>query len=66
MLRRFPGNNGTRKPGPSLQELIDEREAVEETMKRATEEGRPQEVTVGQERFIVTDPGRVGREIKPA
>lgn len=66
MLRRFLGNNGTRERGPSLQVLTDEREAVEEAMEKATETGEPQIVTVGKERFIVKDPGRVGREIEPA
>ena len=65
MLRRFLGNNGTREYGPSLQVLTDERKAVEEAMARATEEGEPQVVNVGRERFVVTDPGYIGREVKP-
>lgn len=46
-------------------ELTDEREAVESAMIKATENGTPQTVTVGRERFVVADPGRAGREIKP-
>ena len=66
MLRRFLGNNGTRERGPSLQVLTDECRAVEEAMEMATETGEPQVVTVDKEKFIVKDPGRVGREIEPA
>ena len=66
MLRRFLGNNGTRERGPSLQVLRDERKAVEEAMAGVTETGEPQTVTVNKEKFIVKDPGRIGREIEPA
>ena len=62
---RFLGNNGTRERGPSLQVLSDEREALLRAMEKTTETGEPQVVTVDKEKFIVKDPGRVGREIKP-
>lgn len=66
MLRRFLGKNGTRERGPSLQVLTDEREALLKAMEKATEEGESEVVIVGKERFIVRDPGRVGREVEPA
>lgn len=44
--------------------LTKEKEALEEAMERATALGQPQLITVGDERFVVSDDG-VSRIIEP-
>ncbi|MGD0523006.1 MAG: hypothetical protein ABSA43_00380 [Candidatus Microgenomates bacterium] len=50
----------------SFRLLSEEVDKFAEAMVKATETGKPQPITVGQEKFVITDPDHNGREVKPA
>lgn len=64
LIRVITGSLGEQKTSFLL--LSDEVKKFAEAMARATETGKPQPIDIGQEKFVITDPGHNGREVKPA
>lgn len=65
MRAKLLGNHKTATKGPSIQELRNERENVNNAIRLATETGEPQPVKIdGKEHNVVS--GGYGTEIRPA
>lgn len=64
MLRRLLGR-GSREEEPRAQVLVDEREAVHNAIKLATETGSSQPVKIDQQKYVIESNG-YGTQIKPA